>query len=226
MRSTSIVTTILSGALLAGCNGAMRTQDVAEAPTRTIQLFNGKNLTGWSCDLSDPNARMEDVWSVEKGILICKGRPVGYLRTEKDDYSDYVLELEWRWPEGSRPGNNGVLVHCSTPRILGIWPKSIEVQLEHQQAGDFWVIGTELDVKNENVRKQGRRHINLTDGSETPLGKWNYMKITCKDSEVIVKINGDLVNHATNCNVTLGAIGLQSEGVPIEFRNIRLSSLD
>jgi hypothetical protein len=186
------------------------------------QLFNGKDLTGWTFHLQDPDAKMEDVWSVHDGILACKGRPVGYLRTIKDDYHDYVLTLDWRWPPGTSGGNNGVLVHTSTPGALGVWPKSIEVQLQKGEAGDFWVIGTELDVPNEAERKRDRRHLNLTDDSEKPLGEWNQMEITCRGNEVIVKVNGDLVNHATNCNVTQGAISLQSEGAPIEYRNIVL----
>ena len=49
-----------------------------------------------------------------------------------------------------------MLVHCSTPGALGVWCKSIEVQLANGNAGDFWVIGTELDVPNEAERQKGR----------------------------------------------------------------------
>jgi len=187
-----------------------------------VTLFNGKDLSGWSVYAEDAPA---DVWTVADGVLRCTGKPVGYLRTTKDDYADYVLTLQWRWP-GERGGNNGVLVHTSTPNALGVWPKSIEVQLASENAGDFWIIGTELDVKNEDERKKGRRHLNLTDDSEKPIGQWNDMEITCRGDEIIVKVNGDLVNHAYNCSVTQGAICLQSEGTPIEFRNILLRKLD
>lgn len=190
-----------------------------------IDLFNGKDLSGWTCELTDKGVGMEQVWSVENGVLKCTGNPAGYLRT-KQEYSDYVLTLEWRWPPGTPNGaNNGVLVHVSTPGALGIWPKSIEVQLATGNAGDFWIIGTELDVENEAQRKQDRRHLNLTDDSERPHGEWNQMEITCRGDEIVVKVNGHLVNHATNCSVTRGAIALQSEGAPIEYRNIRLTPL-
>lgn len=199
--------------------------DTATPASGAVELFNGKDLTGWTAVLDKPEARMEDVWSVKDGVLQCKGQPVGYIRTVRDDYENYVLTLEWRWPEGTPGGNNGVLVHTSTPGALGIWPKSIEVQLQKDQAGDFWVIGTELDVENEEARKQGRRHLNLTDNSEKPMGEWNKFEITCKGDEIIVKVNGDLVNHATDCSVTKGAISLQSEGAPIEYRNIVLKPI-
>lgn len=204
--------------------GSAPASQPAAEQAEQVALFNGKDLAGWTCDLSDPNARMEDVWSVEDGVLKCKGNPSGVLRTQ-GDYADYTLSLEWRWPAGTEGGNNGVLVHCSTPRQLGIWPKSIEVQLARDDAGDFWIIGTELDVENEAARRHDRRHVNLTDGSEKPLGEWNRMEITCKGNEVIVKVNDVLVNHATNCNVTRGAICLQSEGAPIEYRDIVLTPL-
>ena len=194
------------------------------AEEKTTRLFNGKDLAGWTFHAREDKAKAEDTWSVADGVLQCKGRPVGYLRT-KGEYENYILTLEWKWPKGAKGGNNGVLVHTSTPRALGVWPKSIEVQLKSGDAGDFWVIGTELDVKNEQARKRGRRHLNLTDGSEKSIGEWNKMEVTCKGDEITVKVNGQLVNHATNCNVTKGAICLQSEGAPIRFRNIQLRQL-
>ncbi len=200
---------------------------VASADERcgqTVVLFDGKDLSKWTYYLRDPNAKMEDTWSIQDGVLVCKGKPVGYLRT-KDEFENYVLTLEWRWPVGTKRGNSGVLVHTSTPNALGVWPKSIEVQLAAGNAGDFWVIGTELTVPNVEERRKGRRHINLTDDSEKPFGQWNQMEITCRGSEIIVKVNGDLVNHATNCSVTQGAICLQSEGAEIHFRNIKLCRL-
>lgn len=190
----------------------------------SVSLFNGKDLTGWTPVLDKEGADPAETWSVEDGILKCTGKPAGYIKTDKE-YSDYILTVDWRWPAGTPGGNNGVLVHSTTPRALGIWPKSIEVQLFKDNAGDFWVIGTELDVPDEEARKEGRRHKNLTDGSEKPLGEWNTMEITCKGDTIKVKVNGTLVNEATNCSETKGAISLQSEGAPIEYRNIVLTPL-
>lgn len=196
----------------------------SSATAEEIALFNGKDFTGWTYYLSDESVKMEDVWSVKDGVIICKGKPSGYLRTEKD-YSNYVLTLEWRWPEGTEKGNSGVLVHSSTPKALGVWPKSIEAQLALGNAGDIWVIGTTIEVPNADTRVMGRRHLNLTDNSEKPVGQWNTYEITAKGDELILKVNGDLVNHATKCSVTSGAICLQSEGAEIHFRNIKLRPL-
>jgi hypothetical protein len=202
------------------------------AETKPIPLFNGKDLTGWTHYLWDSAARQQDtttpmsaVWSVEDGVLVCQGKPTGYIRTVKE-YENYKLSLEWRWPEGATRGNSGVLVHTTTPNALGQWPKSIEVQLAMGNAGDFWVIGTTLEVPDLEKRRKDRRHLNLTDDSEKPAGEWNKMEITARGDELIVHVNGDLVNHATKCSVTRGAITLQSEGAPVQFRNIYLTPLE
>ncbi|MEX0715172.1 MAG: DUF1080 domain-containing protein [Planctomycetaceae bacterium] len=210
--STALVLAIIAGT-------AAR---AADEEGEKVMLFNGKDLSNWDAVLADENVGKDDVWSVKDGVLHCKGRPNGYIRT-KDEYENYELHVEWRWPD--KGGNNGVLVHTTTPGAIGIWPKSIEVQLASGNAGDFWVIGTEIAVENAEERRKGRRHLNLTDDSEKPVGEWNTMDITCKGDEIIVKVNGKLVNHATKASQTKGAVTLQSEGTPAEFRNIYLVPL-
>ena len=62
-------------------------------------------------------------------------------------------------------------------------------------------------------------------GAEKPLGEWNTMEITCRGNEIEVKVNGYLVNQAKSLSQQCGAIALQSEGTPIEYRNIKLAKL-
>jgi hypothetical protein len=189
-----------------------------------IELFNGRDLSGWTHELEDKTVKPDAVWTIVEGVLICKGSPAGYLRTE-NEYENYQFTLEWRWPAGSPGGNSGVLLHTTEPLALGIWPKSVEAQLAAGDAGDVWVIGTTVDVENPDVRRQGRRHLNLTDGSERPIGEWNQCEIVCQGSEITINVNGTLVNRVTNASVTRGAIALQSEGAEIHFRNIKLRPL-
>jgi len=195
----------------------------AIAHAEQISLFNGKDLSGWTYYLEDKSKKMEDVWSVVDGELVCKGKPAGYLRTEKD-YSNYILELEWKWPADKKPGNNGVLVHTTTPDELGVWPKSLECQLGNGDAGDFWVIGTKIDVFDAKKRTRDRRTINLTNKSEKPIGEWNKYVIVCADKTVTCIVNGDMVNYCWNVSQDKGAICLQSEGAEIRYRNIRLQT--
>ena len=189
---------------------------------KPIQIFNKKNLNGWKYHSDDAMTPMEKVWSVKDGLLCCTGRPVGYIFTRRQDYENYVLNVEWRWPGDG--GNSGVFIHYSDKRGAG--PRALEVQLASQVAGDFWGSDeTTIEIEDEATRKLGQRYVNLTDGSEKPLGRWNAMKIICRGDEVTVMINGDLVNHGTHSTEQKGGIALQSEGAPIEFRKVELQKL-
>ena len=69
---------------------------------------------------------------------------------------------------------------------------------------------------------KGRRILNLTDGSENPVGEWNTMIIECLGDEIKVWVNGELVNHGFNCTTSRGQIALQAEGVEVEFKTVVL----
>lgn len=201
-----------------------------------VSLFDGKSLDGWQLDVpmmdSIPNAQRPFV--VRDGMLVSLGEPRGHLVTDKD-YSNYRLEVEYRFP--GEPGNCGVLVHASTPRALyQMFPKSIEVQMQHRDAGDFWVIVEDIEVE-DMVKRRGpkkkwgitegtnRRIPNLTDDSEKPLGQWNSMTIECLNDEVKVWVNADLVNYGYKATVDSGKIALQAEGAEVEFRKLVLTPI-
>lgn len=202
----------------------------------SISLFNGKDLTGWHVDVpqmdNNPNAR--NPFIVRNNQLVSLGEPQGHLITD-DNYSNFRLKVEYRFP--GKPGNCGVLVFASTPRSLyDMFPKSIEVQMMHENAGDFWCIVEDITVDNMEEKRgpkadwgitEGklRRIKNLTDGSENPLGEWNYMTIECLDNEIKVWLNGDLVNHGYNATANSGQIAIQAEGAEVEFRKVMLTPI-
>jgi hypothetical protein len=202
-----------------------RAAETSEAvvPKEKISLWNGTDFTGWKRFLPDASKNVDDTWSIADGLLRCTGRPAGYMRTETP-YADYHLHVEWRWP--AKPGNNGVLVHMSGPDV--VWPRSIECQLASGNAGDFWVIGgfEHAEHAKGGKRVNGRRTVKLHESSEKPAGEWNQYDIICKDDWVVVLVNGVLQNVATKCSDKSGRICLQSEGAPIEYRNIWLEPLE
>ena len=140
------------------------------------------------------------------------------MRTEQE-YSDYILEFDWRWTE--QPGNSGLLMHISGPDE--VWPKSIESQLHAGDAGDIWVIGGTTFA--EHVNKDDRRTPKKEASNEKPVGEWNHKKVICKGDTIEIWVNGVLQNKATGASVQKGYIGLQSEGAPIEFRKIVLKPI-
>jgi hypothetical protein len=214
-----IVPVALFALVLALTGGFVRAADEPEVG-KPIKLFNGKDMAGWTFFLND-NGKMEDVWSIKPdGVLYCKGKPTGYIRTEKD-YTNYKLTLEWRFP-GPKPGNSGVLLRMQAPDK--VWPKSIEAQLQHQNAGDFWNID-EFQMKAAPERTKGRNTKKLHETNEKPMGEWNKYEITVDGGTVELKVNDLVQNVATDCAEIPGKICLQSEGAEIELRNIELTPL-
>ncbi|MEA3366332.1 MAG: DUF1080 domain-containing protein [Candidatus Hydrogenedentes bacterium] len=180
-------------------------------------LFNGENFEGWKLFIPDENVDPATVWSAKDGVVHCKGEPAGYMRTEKK-FSNYKLTFEWRWPE--KGGNSGCLLHVQGEDK--VWPKSIESQLHSGDAGDFWVIGG-ADFKEHKPNKPGDRRVpKMKESNEKPLGEWNKKEVICSGNTIKVFVNGLLQNVATETTVKKGHIGLQSEGTPVEFRNIML----
>jgi hypothetical protein len=201
------------------------------------QLFNGNNFEGWTAILPS-GGKLEDVWSVAKdtigsppglaaypGVIIeCKGTPAGYIRTT-GDYTNYVLQLDWRFNPAKGPGNSGVLL-----RQIGedkVWPRSIEAQLESGNAGDFWNIDKftmTADPKRTNGRNT-KRPQGPGGSLERPLGEWNHYEIICDGGTVTLKVNGEVTNVATACEVVPGKICLQSEGTEIHFKDVKLAPI-
>ena len=201
-----------------------------------VSLFNGKDLTGWHADVPEMDNK-PDVASpfiVRDEMLVSLGTPGGHLITDAV-YENYRLEVEYRF--SGKPGNCGVLVHASTPRALyDMFPKSIEVQMMHKNAGDFWCICQDISVPDMEKRRgpkekwgvdgdKNRRILNLTDGSEKKPGEWNRMVIECVGDKVKVWVNDDLVNYGFDCEASKGQIALQAEGSEVEFRKVLLTSI-
>ena len=199
-------------------------------------LFNGTDLSGWHVDVPhlDKHPEAKSPFIVRDGMLVSLGNPNGHLITDAE-FADYRLEVEYRF--AGKPGNCGVLVHASTPRALyKMFPKSIEVQMFHKNAGDFWCIVQDITVP-DMVKRRGkqekwgitegkaRRILNLTDGSEKPVGEWNRMVVECLKDEVKVWVNGDFVNHGSGCTAEKGQIALQAEGAEVEFRKVLLAPI-
>jgi 3-keto-disaccharide hydrolase len=249
-RSQPVTRIPLLAAALIGLAAALpapgRADDSSAGYTR---LFNGKDLTGWKTFL-DPRVKDADpakVWTIQNGEIHCAGKPFGYLLTDKE-YGDYVLRVQWRFPE--KPGNSGVFVHVTGPDK--IWPHGVECQLQSGQAGDFWLVGDrgqefKLTVdKDRQDPNQARHYLRLGDSwkkldgkdnrgrekyeavrqqVEKPVGEWNQYEITCTGDTIKVVVNGHHVNTGTHAEASKGHILLQSEGAPIVFRNIEIVPL-
>ena len=193
-----------------------------------IELFNGENLDNWDIYVDSPDVAPDELFWVEEGVIHTAGVPNGYIRT-KDSYHNYKLHVEWKWPE--KPTNSGVLLNVQGKEM--IWPLCTECQLMHEKAGDIVLIGkssgitikdtTYLVTSEENRYKVIPKFEAV---SEKPAGEWNSYDITLKDAAIEVLVNGVLQNSGSGITLSGGNIALQSEGSPIQFRNVYLIPLD
>jgi Domain of Unknown Function (DUF1080) len=205
------------------------------APADTVRLFNGKDLGGWSHVLADPKVRMEDVWSVQDGVLVCRGEPLGFLQTAAE-YTSFKLLVEWRWAEGAaarlgKTPNSGVLLRVNgEPKPI---PRAYEAQLQSGSAGDlygFWGMPLEGDPAR---RREAKGHDMLGDmvgftkaeSAENPESAWNVYEILVDGPSIVVHVNGKKVNEGRGAAVLPGRIGLQSEGGEIHFRRVELTPI-
>jgi hypothetical protein len=192
-----------------------------------IELFNGQDLDNWTIFVDSEDGEPRDLFYVEDGVMNTLGDPFGYIRT-KESYSNYELHLEWRWV--NEPSNSGVLLHVQGKDM--IFPHCIEAQLMNGRAGDFVLMGkgAEITVQDSTyqVFSEENRYLAITkfeESSEKPAGEWNSYDITSRDGSIELRVNGVVQNIGSGASLTAGNIALQSEGAPLQFRNIYLKVL-
>lgn len=190
-------------------------------------LFDGESLKGWTV------AGIEGSWIVENGTLHCTGEGGGMIYTD-GVYKNFELKLEFKV---SPKGNSGV--------FLRTWDRNDPVHT-----------GIEVQVLDSYANKLPSRHdcgaiydIQAPGKNATkPAGEWNAYHIICKDSLIVVYLNGEKVNevdlsrwteagrnpdgtpnkfrYAYNTMTRPGHIGLQNHGSRVWYRNIKIKPLE
>lgn len=184
--------------------------------TKPTQLLSDAKFTdNWTYFSADSKTSISDTWVQKKDtdnsqILVCTGKPFGYLKTKKK-YENFEFGFEWRYANGPN-GNSGVLLH--TEGEDKIWPKAIQIQLHRPKAGSIFPSGgattdNTLEVKDLNLE----------------TGKWHECVIMSKSGTVAVSIDGKKLGSISGCNPRSGPIAFQSEGSEIHFRKIWVRNL-
>jgi hypothetical protein len=186
----------------------------------------------------DPNT-----WSFPNGEIHCTGTPVGVMRTKKE-FRNLELVVEWRHLKPA--GNSGVFLWASEKNLASLkrggLPEGIEVQiLDHGYSenyrkstgkepdwfttnGDVFPTGAARMTPFPPVAPNSSRSFprkNLSKGSP----EWNHYYIRAINGEVRLWVNGEEVSGGTGCSPSSGFLCLESEGSPIEFRNLRVREL-
>jgi hypothetical protein len=195
-------------------------------------LFNGKDLSGWINVNTD-----KDTWSVRDGLLVCKGQPIGVMRSEKQ-YENFILHIEWKHIEPG--GNSGVFVWSNAvPGEKNRLPNGVEVQMleldwvrlhtkEGQEPPPVAYVHGELfgvgGVKTEPDTPRGTRSKSIENRCKG-RGEWNTYDVVAVDGVIKLAVNGKFVNGISRSTQKKGYLCLESEGAEIHFRNIRIMEL-
>ncbi len=243
-------TTTLSTAVVAvfGCVFVWTVAASADEPqeNKLPKAFVDGTGPGWTelgeSDFVNVNCE-EDTWAWKDGVIYCTGRPVGVMRS-KNQYKNFELVLEWRHMKSA--GNSGVFVWTTEESLAslkpGQLPHGIEVQvLDHGYAdnykkntgkepdwfttnGDVFPVGKSKMKPFPPVSPNGSRSFpskNLSKGVE----QWNHYYIRGINGEIRLWVNGEEVSGGNGCEPATGYVALESEGSPIEFKNIRIREL-
>lgn len=195
------------------------------------ELFNGKDLSGWVNVNCAP-----DTWSVKEGLLVCSGKPIGVMRSEKQ-YENFLLHIEWRHMTAG--GNSGVFAWSdAVANEQKRLPKGLEIQMleldwvnqnknkdgvlppEAYVHGELFGVGVEIIPDNP----RGKRSKSVENRCKGK-GEWNVYDVVCVDGTAKLSVNGKFVNGIAKSAVKKGYLCLESEGAEIQFRNIRILEL-
>ena len=235
---------LIGSVLVAGSLSLIAAQDPDTATARPTAGIDGTG-PGWrslgESDFVNVNCH-EDTWTWNGDAVACTGQPVGVTRSVKP-YTNFELVCEWRHLKNA--GNSGIFLWSpieSMDRLKGPGlPEGIEVQVldlgytaAYEKSGnpadwftchgDVFPVGGSTMTPFPPAAPNGRRSFPTEDRSKG-VGEWNHYYIRAINGEVRLWVNGAEVSGGTNCTPSTGFLALESEGSPVDFRNLRIREL-
>ena len=202
--------------------GQFEFKDIYVTELGRKDLFNGKDLTGWFNINCAPST-----WRAEEGMVRCTGLPTGQMRTDRM-YENFVLDVDWRHLKPK--GNAGIMVWADGVTAPGVpFCRAVEVQVLDGREGDWYTSDGDVfpihgaTMKPENAR--GGMRAFPTEARAKPSPEWNHFRISCVDGTIRLAVNGKIVTQGHESSLRKGYICLESEGSPVDFRNLRIKEL-
>ncbi len=234
---------VLCWLALVSSPGLATAEDAVAAPKAFIDgtglgwvALGEKDFTNVNCD--------PETWTWQDGFAKCTGQPVGVIRSVKT-YTNLELVAEWRHLKSG--GNSGIFLWAQEENLnslkRGQLPVGIEVQvLDHGYAeqyeqkngkksdwftthGDVFPTGTAKMTPFPPTAPKGSSRSFPRKNLSKGVNEWNHYYVRAINGEVRLWVNGEEVSGGTGCDPKSGFLCLESEGSPIEFRNIRIREL-
>jgi len=217
-------------------------------PAGAVRAFVDGQGPGWRSlgedDFTAVNCH-SNTWTWKGDGVDCTGQPIGVIRTKKAIVN---FEMVARWRHLKAGGNSGIFVWASDESIKrlergqGRLPDGIEVQVldhgyteQYEKAakkkadwftthGDVFPTGPARMKPFPPISPDGSRSF-PTKHLSKGVGEWNHYYIRCINGEVRLWVNGEEVSGGTECKPATGYLCLESEGSPVEFRQLRIREL-
>lgn len=187
-------------------------------------LFNGQDFAGWSGPVAE--------YEVVDGAIQCKKGKGGTLYTA-EEFSDFVVRLEFKLPRG---GNNGLAI-----RYPGKGNPAYDGMCELQVLDDNYEQATGQKIDPRQAHGSAYGMVAAARGYQRPIGEWNFEEVTVKGSTIKVELNGTMILNTDLGKVdmatvmansphpgkdrTSGAFGFAGHNDPVAFRKILLKKL-
>lgn len=182
-----------------------------QSKSNGINLFNGKDLTGWV------NYGTEK-WYVDNGELVCESGPdkgYGYLGTTQK-FKDFDLTVDFKQ---SANGNSGIFIRSSIEgtKITGwqaeVAPPGNDTGGIYESYGRGWLIKPDPALD---------KHLKM--------GEWNTMRVVAKGDNVTTYLNGQQMITLSDEKIgaASGQIALQIHdggGIKVRWKNLRITKL-
>jgi 3-keto-disaccharide hydrolase len=200
------------------------------------RTLSGPDFTNVNCNA--------DTWTWSADGVKCTGQPVGVIRSQKP-YTNFELVAQWKHLKSG--GNSGIFVWTSDEALKDLKPGSlpkggIEIQVLDHGFTEQWEksnakkadwFTTNGDVFAVPVAKMKPFPPTSPDGSRSfprkkltkGMGEWNHYYVRCINGEVRLWVNGEEVSGGNECNPRTGYLCLESEGSPVEFKELRIREL-
>ena len=195
------------------------TGDVARGP-EPLELFNGKDLEGWNWDPESDSRTAPSAFSVSAdGLLINAGTPFGHMHVE-GEYANFDLDFDWRFNPTNRAAGSGQILLRSSGDDMR-FPDGLAIQLGPRDAGGLQRLGA-FKMTADRRRYVGDR-VNVIRDMENPSGEWNHMHLRLDGGELVVHVNGEVVNAASGLTQRAGRITFVPMGTEFQYRGLVLT---
>ncbi len=190
-----------------------------------VQLFNGKNLTGWKTYTNQPGN-----WRVEKGVLIGSGKGEN-LFTERGDFENFRLRAEARVND---QGIGGIFFRCKFDLIVRngrpLWPHGYSVRISGNGPRYTFYTGSlshpnDMDARNALF---GRESLVVKEPLHKP-DEWFTLELLAEGNHLVTKVNDktavDFIDDKPRYSSGHLALNSFAPSTQIEFREIEIKEL-